>query len=57
MSIQDTVTALLDLDDNALDSEKIFKIQKVAPNQEEMNLLNGYKGNVTELSNIEQFLI
>jgi diaphanous 1 len=57
MSIKDTVQALLELDDQVLDAEKIQKLQKISPNGDEMEKLLSYKGNLSELSNIEQFLI
>ena len=57
MSAADTVKALLALDDTQLDADKIQKIQKISPNAEETEKLNAFRGNITELTNIEQFLI
>lgn len=57
MSIKDTVSALLELDDSILDAEKIQKLQRISPNLEETEKLNAFKGATSELSNIEQFLI
>ena len=57
MSIRDTIDALLRLDDSELDAEKIQKLQKISPNTDEAASLTSYKGLLSELSNIEQFLI
>ena len=57
MSIKDTVQALLDLDDQTLDQELIMKLQRIAPSAEESEKLLSYKGAVSDLSNIEQFLV
>ncbi len=44
ISIHDTVKALLDLDDNAIDSEKMQKLLKISPTTEEYEKLSTYKG-------------
>eukprot|EP00347_Sterkiella_histriomuscorum_P017360 403349681 len=57
MSIKDTVAALLSLDDQILDQDKIQKLQRISPNPDETEKLLAYKGDLSELTNIEQFLI
>ncbi len=47
----------MDLDDQAMDSDKITKLLKVAPTAEETGQLLKYDGDKDKLTNVEQFLL